>query len=230
MAKRVTYRTAPDGSVWIAHGGTARLFESVATGEVLPRRQWDKRYGSLARGGFISYERKAKASPAVLRQSRPAINRPSARTDYTRLKALRPLTERRTREVSMPFYGFYDGDMSGYIDDVEQYRDAFTTAIQNIHQNLKIEATQFIITGINKDGNPFHLTVHSSTEIEIPFDTIVSDILEWLYKGDQTISLIFHVRFKKAVIPTSKRKQEMAQKRRLKTQRTKQAKARKARK
>ena len=39
-----------------------RRFENRVTGEVLSRRQYDKRYGALARGGFQSYEAKAKAN------------------------------------------------------------------------------------------------------------------------------------------------------------------------
>ena len=41
---------------------SGRRFENERTGEVISRRQYDKRYGALARGGFGSYEQKARAN------------------------------------------------------------------------------------------------------------------------------------------------------------------------
>jgi len=65
---------------WVPLGGTTRRYRNVRTGEEISRRQYDKRYGTLAREGFTSYERKAKARRQRLPSGRwyrpPSRNRP----------------------------------------------------------------------------------------------------------------------------------------------------------
>jgi hypothetical protein len=58
MAKR-----PPPGSGWRYHSKT-RGYANIRTGETLSRRQYDKRFGILAREGFGSYEAKARARRA----------------------------------------------------------------------------------------------------------------------------------------------------------------------
>ncbi len=60
--------------------GKANQYIDLETGEILSRRQYDKRYGKLAKEGFTSYEQKAKANKQKdeLKQlERPARKRTS---------------------------------------------------------------------------------------------------------------------------------------------------------
>lgn len=82
----------PDASDYFRIAG--RRFENKNTGEIITRRQYDKRFGALAKGGFKSFEEKAKSNfeKNVLEAvSRPARGRTS----------LRKLSELEKREVSL---------------------------------------------------------------------------------------------------------------------------------
>jgi hypothetical protein len=48
--------------VWVPLGGSSRRFINCRTGQIISRRQYDKRYGNLRRQGYRSYEAKAKAA------------------------------------------------------------------------------------------------------------------------------------------------------------------------
>jgi len=48
--------------VWVPLGGSSRRFINRRTGQIISRRQYDRRYGNLRRQGFRSYEAKAKAA------------------------------------------------------------------------------------------------------------------------------------------------------------------------
>jgi len=48
--------------VWLPLGGSSRQYRNRLTGEVISRRQYDRRFGNLSRQGFGSYEAKAKAA------------------------------------------------------------------------------------------------------------------------------------------------------------------------
>jgi len=65
---------------WVPLGGSTRRYRNVRTGEEISRRRYDKLYGTLAREGYSSYERKAKARRERLPSGRwfrpPARNRP----------------------------------------------------------------------------------------------------------------------------------------------------------
>jgi len=51
--------------VWQPLGGSSRRYRNRITGEIISRRQYDRRFGNLARQGFISYESKAKAAKST---------------------------------------------------------------------------------------------------------------------------------------------------------------------
>lgn len=70
MARTITLA---DGSQWKPSGGSARNYVNLDTGQVLSRRQFDKRSERL--GQYSSYEAKAKATPAEVRAARPARGR-----------------------------------------------------------------------------------------------------------------------------------------------------------
>jgi len=53
----------PPGSGW-RHDPKTRGYTNARTGEVLSRRQYDKRFGTLAREGFSTYEAEARARRA----------------------------------------------------------------------------------------------------------------------------------------------------------------------
>ena len=69
---------------WIALGGKSRNFFNAATGETLSRRQFDKKFGALAKGGFASYEKKAAASVEEERRARPARGRGSQKASASK--------------------------------------------------------------------------------------------------------------------------------------------------
>ncbi|MHB8387509.1 MAG: hypothetical protein ACYDAO_09345 [Thermoplasmataceae archaeon] len=67
-------------SEWKPLGGKSRNFQNTKTGEVISRRQYDKRFGSLAKTGFTTYENKARAAKIVNEKAqlaRPARGRTS---------------------------------------------------------------------------------------------------------------------------------------------------------
>jgi len=49
-------------TVWVPVGGSSRRYINRRTGQTISRRQYDRRYGTLRRQGFTSYEAKAKAA------------------------------------------------------------------------------------------------------------------------------------------------------------------------
>jgi hypothetical protein len=61
MTDRNTDHSTSD-RVWQPLGGSSRRYRNRLTGEVISRRQYDKRVGNLGRQGFTSYEAKAKAA------------------------------------------------------------------------------------------------------------------------------------------------------------------------
>ena len=70
---------------WIAQGGKTRGFVNANTGQRISRRQYDKRFGALKRGGYVSYESKAKAARKrnpVRQALRPARGRRSERLNF----------------------------------------------------------------------------------------------------------------------------------------------------
>ncbi len=71
-----------NGERWQSQGGTSRNFIDLDTGEVLSRRQFDKRFGALAREGFKTYEQKAAAAAkreGYEQLAKPARGRSSVR-------------------------------------------------------------------------------------------------------------------------------------------------------
>jgi len=65
---------------WKSLGGTSRNYVNTKSGEVLSRRQYDKKFGLLAKKKYSSYESKAKANRRknpTLAAARPAHNRKS---------------------------------------------------------------------------------------------------------------------------------------------------------
>lgn len=217
MARSPSRQTS-DG-VWTAQGGLSRNFVNDLTGEKISRRQFDKRYGNLAKQGFTSYEAKAKATPEPLRKSRPAINRGSDR----RLRTLNPLTERQSRDVVTSFLVFYDGNGMTFMADANRYRPEYDGNIDDIVANKKIIAISLIVKIINKDGREVNKTIQRliAPDDAPRFGNFINDLLDDLYKGDETQQLIYHVRFKKELIPVSKRKQDIRKIRTLKTKRGK---------
>lgn len=148
--------TAPG---WKYLGGSKREYVNLETGELLPRRQYDKRFGSLAKGGFTSYEQKAKANRklnSLLAQARPARGRPStvketkirleAEKKLTHAKGLRPLTKnkhlRKSRQITIPFI------------NETQFRADYEATVSGINKNPKIFGSTIDITYIAdfKDG------------------------------------------------------------------------------
>ncbi len=70
---------------WIPQGGKTRGFINAKTGQRISRRQFDKRFGVLQRGGFSSYETKAKTNRkrnATRQALRPARGRCSGKIEF----------------------------------------------------------------------------------------------------------------------------------------------------
>jgi hypothetical protein len=82
MAKLPNIRS--DGQpLFVRIPGKSRRYRNTENGQVISRRQYDRLYGSLAEGGFSSYEKKAKSTTAEIRAQRPARGR---KTSYATLK------------------------------------------------------------------------------------------------------------------------------------------------
>lgn len=193
---------ASDGSIWRPLGGLSRRYENVLTGEVIARRQFDRRYGSLAKGGFRSYEQKAKASPIELRRARPAFNRPSItnRKDVGVIARLRPLTEKSSRQITLPFNQI-----------------TYQNAIKQASKNGKILALSVSISFQGDDGLPRTPTIINLTAVhsmpswpkflekigEISFEKSAAD-----FSVSDITSMTFNIRFKHETIPQSKRKRD----------------------
>ena len=65
---------------YIPLGGKSRNFKNIKTGEIISRRQYDKKFGSLAKTGFKTYEDKARAAKIIDERKqllRPARGRKS---------------------------------------------------------------------------------------------------------------------------------------------------------
>jgi len=83
MSETMTDRTSDytaSQRVWQPLGGSSRRYRNRITGEIISRRQYDRRFGNLARQGFTSYEAKAKAArsaDSVRAAMRPARGRKS---------------------------------------------------------------------------------------------------------------------------------------------------------
>lgn len=76
-------------NIWKPLGGSSRNYVNLETGEILSRRQFDRRYGSLAKANFTSYEKKAQANKKLdieLQKSRPARGRQSTIFEYKEKK------------------------------------------------------------------------------------------------------------------------------------------------
>jgi len=74
--------TTTSERVWVPLGGSSRRYRNRLTGEIISRRQYDKRYGTLSRQGYSSYEAKAKAAKSnepVQAAKRPARGRRAVR-------------------------------------------------------------------------------------------------------------------------------------------------------
>lgn len=224
-------RASSDG-LWQAQGGKSRNFINVQTGETISRRQFDKRYGALAKGGFTSYERKAAASAPEVRLSRPAINRPVG-SKRGLLSRMNPLTEKQSRDYVIPLNVYYTGNDIEFQNDIEYFREQYNTAIDEILSNkatingkreTKVLSISFVIIGENeRTGRRFNNTVQTAITPESApsFDKFVSEILVYAYDGDDIQGLSLALRFRKPLIKTSDRKKKMKEIRRLKTVREK---------
>ena len=202
-------------------GGTSRNFINRDTGQIIPRRQFDKRYGALAKGGFTSYESKTDASPEDIRRARPAFNRPSQLTSNRKLSSLNPLTEKQSRDYAVGVSGYYSGNVAEFNAEIESFRQEYTNILDNIKKNKKIIAIAVTVSGSNATGSPFTKTVF---RLVVPkfapdFNRFRADLLEQLYEGDVFTSISFHIRFYEKYIPRSKRKQEVKRIRQLKSKR-----------
>ena len=218
-------RIGIDGSIWEAQGGTSRNFRNPLTGEVLSRRQFDKRFGILGKQGFTSYEAKAKASPPELRASRPAINRPTRRAS-SGFRTLNPLTEKQSRDIPMYFSASFVGEDEdqrevGFLDDASNYEDSYVNAVSEITKNKKIFAVSLKADIRTANSQQKIITfVRLTSPNSLPdFEEMVDQLMQQLYDGDKVVNLIFHIRFKADAIPKSKRKQKMKATKRLKTKR-----------
>jgi hypothetical protein len=87
-------------------GGSSRSFRNITTGEIISRRQYDKLYGALKRGGLSSYEAKAKkkfAENPELALSRPAPGRKKIREpELNGREIARRKAKRLTRKIPTP--------------------------------------------------------------------------------------------------------------------------------
>ena len=221
MAKAHKPEYITSGGIWSPQGGTSRNFINRDTGEIISRRQFDKRYGALAKGGFKSYETKAAASPEAARRARPAFNRPSQVSSNRKLSSLNPLTEKQSRDYAVGLSGIYNGNVAEFHADIESFRREYTEILDNLRKNKKIIAIAVTVSGSNATGSHFTKTVF---RLVVPkfapdFNRFRADLLEQLYEGDVFTSISFHIRFYEKYIPRSKRKQEIKRIRQLKSKR-----------
>jgi hypothetical protein len=128
--------------VWVPLGGTSRRYQNRRTGEIISRRQYDKRYGLLRRQGFRSYEAKAKAFkqrdpvPALLRPAPGRRAVPVVRTldDFKKAWSKTVQATRKTKHVYVLFAKAKKWqqkliDHSGHPDIVVEIRMGFPGAM-----------------------------------------------------------------------------------------------------
>ena len=218
---------------WRALGGTSRKFRNLETGEEISRRQYDKRFGVLKAQGFTSYEQKAKATPAEIRNQRPAIGRPAKqrKTADQQIRGLRPLTEKSSRTVSMSFdvYLSPEGEIEA---EAEPYRENYEDVVRAINGNSRISYVMLVISF----GNGTVRTIETLTRPHsmLDFDdfnarlqAFYEEKMAYLLgdEGIETNEIIFHLAFKSEFIKPSQRKKDIKKSKQLKTKRD-QAKSR----
>lgn len=103
-------------SDWKYLGGSSRQYRNEKTGEVISRRQYDKRFGSLKKRGVTSYEKGAKLSAPEVVASRPAKGRGKANISLSGVSRAGPLASKRGGTYSGRT--FYDGDQPETYDEL----------------------------------------------------------------------------------------------------------------
>ena len=206
-----------DGSIWRPLGGNSRRYVNAHTGETLSRRQFDKLSGRLA--SFPSYEAKAKASPAELRQSRPARGRRKTIATKRRmdLSRLNPLVGHRSRAIPVSFLVFRSANDLQFVEDAEGYESFYNDAVETVLKNRKVIAVQIILELLNQDDQLIYKTIvlpYPPAELPTFADTTNRAFLA-AYTGDQCTNLIFRLRFADRFVKQPKR----STKKELKTQR-----------
>ena len=168
MASYRTYKTAQ--GTWKPLGGKSRKFRNLSTGEEISRRQFDRRYGSLSKGGFTSYEKKAKATPAEIRKARPARGRrstiPRAPKVPPNLSRVLSLKRKSGRDIKIPF-------------DLPPLR----LAVDQAKKNKKIFAIGLRVIGIDeRDKKQITFTIGS---LSLPDEV---HVLDWWNMAQEIIA------------------------------------------
>lgn len=172
-----------------------RRFQNIDTGETISRRQFDKRYGILARENFPSYEAKAKATPVEIKKTRPARGRPSIRPNP---RNLRPTGGSTARSVVMRIRLKLDDEE--WVVKLPRYRFEYEAIRKDLVANKAIFAIGVAVSGV---GNPTLdtmtvLTAMARVEIE-DFEHFSEELIDRLARNSYTFtmltSIIFRVRF-----------------------------------
>lgn len=185
---------------WVYQGGSSRRYRNEITGDTISREKYDRYYGSLFRRGATSFKSAARATPEELRLSRPARGRGarSVREDYTRLRNIRPLIGRQSRNINLPFEVYYDEDEGSLFEEAEEYRDGYESAVELVHKNPAISAVSLIVTYENtntgKSGNYTIRRIEDKWSLAT-YDEFLDDLTQKAYPGDLFTRLTFHLRF-----------------------------------
>lgn len=173
---------------WIALGGTSRRYHNPLTGETLSREKYERTYGSLAKRGAKSFKEAAKRTAPELRETRPskslAYSRRSRQGART-FSGMEPLAGRQTRSVTIPFHGFWIGNVAQFVSDVEPYRTYYDDAVRRIQANKRIRAMQVFaefqnLRTLAHGRFPVNTAEAVQENVVDTFDEIVSKIMERL--------------------------------------------------
>lgn len=191
-------------SPWISLGGSSRRYLNPVTGETISRERYEREHGSLKARGAVSFKRATAAVPEDLRRSRPARGRGSQgrRMGEGAIQGLRPLTGRISRDVDVAFYAFYEGDVSVFMDEAEQYREEFDTAKVYIEANRAFESVNLSVKYENRvRGTSGFYTIirneHVPSFLLYNYNDVVELIAEKAYPGDEVGPITLHFVFLK---------------------------------
>lgn len=184
---------------WVSLGGTSRRYRNVITGDEISRERYDRYYGSLFKRGAKSFKQAAQTTPPELREARPARGRGSfrSRTERGRIKSIRPLVGRQSRNVVIPFDVYYDEDEGLLYEEAEDYRDEYEEAILAIHANPAVRAASIIVTVQPANGperNNTVLRIEQKNSLA-GYDEFLDTLAEKAYPGDHYTAVTFHLRF-----------------------------------
>ena len=123
---------------WRSLGGSKREHVNVKTGQIISRRQYDQKFGSLAKAGYKTYESKAKTNlrkNPVLAKAQPARGRKST-LESTRFQQkgsqFKVKGKRKFRDIHIPIH-YSDGE-----PDFSRLRQDYDAVVEGLQKNKRV--------------------------------------------------------------------------------------------